>query len=327
VNLIAELHQALSKELESINHLILSHLAADEPMVGTIGKYLVEAGGKRIRPLLTILSSKMCGYNGENSIKLATAVEFIHAATLLHDDVVDNSLIRRFKPTANSIWGNKSTILVGDFLFSQSFKLMVATESLEALKILSKSASNIISGEVSQLIKLKEKRIISRNEYEAIISAKTAELFGAACQVGGVIASKSDEVCSTLQKFGFNLGIVFQVKDDLLDYLGKKAETGKNIADDFMEGKVTLPLIILHNRLPQKEQQQLEEILQKESRTFEEFEAVLSQMHHYQIQDYILSDLAQFKSDTEDLLKNLYIDNIYKEYLLNLLDFALSRTH
>lgn len=326
MSIITNLHKALEPDLTAVNRLIVSYLATDENMIESIGKYLLESGGKRIRPILTLLSSKMCGYEGDNDIKLATAVEFIHVATLLHDDVVDGSNTRRFKPTANMVWGNKASILVGDFLFSRSFELMVATESIEALKVLSKTAGTIVKGEVSQLTKLNQQRIISRNEYNSIIFAKTAELFGAACEVGAILAGKSKEVCAALRRFGNNLGLIFQIKDDLLDYFGKEEETGKNTANDFLEGKVTLPLILLHEKLPDEEKTQLTKSL-KGTRDLEGFGKVLKQMRQYQTHEQITHNLNEFKQEAERLLENVGMENIYKDHLLSLLDFAMTRSY
>jgi octaprenyl-diphosphate synthase len=248
--LIQDIQSDLAEDLTTMNQLILKHLNAGEELIEVVSKHLIEAGGKRIRPLLTILTSKMFGYSDANkhNIKLASAVEFIHTATLLHDDVIDSSRMRRFRPTANTIWGNKESILVGDFLFSQSFRLMVQAESMSALYCLSQASVVIVEGEVTQLTKLKQRRIISRLEYEDIIAAKTAELFGAACEVGAVIANQPVGICQVLRKFGIILGNIFQITDDLLDYLGDSKEIGKNTGNDFFEGKVTLPLILLAGR-------------------------------------------------------------------------------
>lgn len=327
MNLIDDLHIYLADDIEKMNKLIIGHLASKEDLVKVVGKYLIEAGGKRIRPLLTILTSRMFGYRGEENIKLATAVEFIHAATLLHDDVVDNSKMRRFKPTANVLWGNKASILVGDFLFSQAFKLMVATNSLSALDSLSKASSIIAEGEVAQLEKLQQRRMINKNEYFEIIRAKTAELFGAACEVGAIISNQSPEVCRITKQFGVNLGSIFQIVDDLLDYFGNNKEIGKNIGDDFSEGKVTLPLIILYEKLDISNQQKIIKLLQSSKRTTEDFILIRQLLEEYLVKEEIDKELAILSQHTQNLIINNVVQNKIRDYLFSLVDFAGKRVY
>jgi len=252
LDLIKEIHQFLQAELNEMNNLILGCLSAEEALIKLIGNHISNSGGKRIRPVLTLLSTKIFDCRSDNAVKLGAAVEFIHMATLLHDDVVDGSKMRRFLPTANVIWGNKASILVGDFLFSQSFKLIVATRLLPAMDVLSKACAVVIEGEVSQLAKLEERRLITEEEYLKVINAKTAVLFGAACEVGAIIANQSPNYCKAMRDFGMKLGEIFQITDDLLDYFIQGEVRGKNIGDDFVEGKVTLPLIFLTRKLPEE---------------------------------------------------------------------------
>ncbi len=327
LNLIDKLHTYLSSDLGKMNQLILEHLFAKEALIENVGKYLINAGGKRIRPILTILTGRMLGYNGENHIKLATAVEFIHAATLLHDDVVDGSKVRRFKPTANIIWGNKATILVGDFLFSQSFKLMVATKSLTCLDILSRASAIIAEGEVSQLAKLNQRRLLSEEEYNKIVHAKTAELFGAACEVGAVIGGGDSEVCSIMRQFGINLGYIFQISDDLLDYIGNQSKMGKNIGDDFIEGKFTLPLIKLSAKLDNKQKHWLQNSITAEVRNSDDLAHVQQLFLINDIKNEITKDLQDLVRKTKLLLQKIELDNDNKQYLQSLLNFAVYRVH
>jgi len=321
------IHKDLSKELSALNKLILTRLAIKEELVSVIGKYLLEFGGKRIRPLLTILTSKMFGYVGEDNIKLAGAVEFIHAATLLHDDVVDESTMRRSKPTANFIWDSKASILVGDFLFSQSFQLMVDTKSIKAMKSLSRASAIISEGEVSQLVKLNQRRIIDETEYNEIIMAKTAELFGVSCEAGAIISGQSNEICEILQKFGRVLGNVFQIIDDLFDYLGDSRDIGKNIGDDFSEGKITLPLIFLYKKLDDQWQLKIQEMIKADHRTESEFKLIRELMIEHCIKKQIIEYLAAINNEASNLLKQIPIQNIYKDHLISLLEFTLNRSY
>ncbi len=327
MDIIKIISKNLEQEINELNQLIGIHLIAKEELVGLVGKYLLEFGGKRIRPLLTILTSKMFGYNGQQNIKLAAAIEFIHAATLLHDDVVDESTMRRSKATANVLWGSKASILVGDFLFSQSFRLMVDSGSIKAMESLSRTSAIISEGEVSQLVKLKERRIIEETEYHAIIMAKTSELFGAACESGAIIAGQSDEICKNMQSFGRLLGNIFQIIDDLFDYLGNSKDIGKNVGDDFAEGKVTLPLILLHNKLDSNGRLQIEEMIKKDVRSENDFKLISSLMIQYNIQQEILHYLDNVHHQASSLLEQVPVHNIYKEHLSELLLFTMNRSY
>lgn len=327
MDIIKIIHKDLSKELSALNELIITHLVIKEELVSVIGKYLLEFAGKRIRPLLTILTSKMFGYVGEDNIKLAGAVEFIHAATLLHDDVVDESTMRRSKPTANVIWNSKASILVGDFLFSQSFQLMVDTKSIKAMKSLSRASAIISEGEVSQLVKLNQRRIIDETEYNEIIMAKTAELFGVSCEAGAIISGQSNETCDILQRFGRYLGNIFQIIDDLFDYLGDSRDIGKNIGDDFLEGKITLPLIFLYKKLDDEWQLKIQEMIKADNRSENEFKLIRELMIEHCIKQQIIDYLASINNEASNLLKQIPIQNIYKDHLASLLEFTLNRSY
>jgi len=327
MDIIVKIQQDLKDEVTQLNNLIISCLKSDEELIEKVGKYLLEAGGKRIRPLLTIITAKMFGYNGDNHIKLASAVEFIHTATLLHDDVVDDSTLRRFKPTANVIWGSKTSILVGDFLFSRSFKLMVASGSIDAMNILAKASAIISEGEVVQLVKLNERRIIDIAEYQQIVKSKTAELFGAACCVGAIIAGQSKPISDNMQDFGKLLGTIFQVIDDLLDYLGDDNQVGKNIGDDFLEGKVTLPLILLCDKLEKDQKIQLEDMIKSDKRTKEEFIKLRDLMIKHEINKETAHYLSSLENEAINLLDKVPVQNIYKEYLFSIIRFILDRSY
>ncbi|KMW59911.1 Decaprenyl diphosphate synthase [Candidatus Rhodobacter oscarellae] len=234
---------ALAGDLAEVNALIATRMASEHaPRIPEVTAHLVEAGGKRLRPMLTLASARMCGYGGPYHVHLAATVEFIHTATLLHDDVVDESAQRRGRPTANLLWDNKSSVLTGDYLFARAFQLMVETENLRVLNILSNAAATIAEGEVLQLTAAQDLRT-DESVYLQVVRGKTAALFSAATEVGGVIAGRPETEIRALFDYGDALGIAFQIVDDLLDYGGDAAATGKNVGDDFRERKLTLPVI------------------------------------------------------------------------------------
>ena len=234
-------------DMERVNQLILSKAGSDVQMIPEVANHLISSGGKRLRPMLTIASANMFGYKGDAQVKLAASVEFMHTATLLHDDVVDESDMRRGKKTARILWGNQASVLVGDFLLGQAFKMMVEVGSLEALDVLSTAATVIAEGEVLQLSVAKNMET-TEDDYLQVIRAKTAALFAAAAEVGPIIAGTSKADRAALRSYGMNLGLAFQLVDDALDYGGKAAELGKNVGDDFREGKITLPVILAWRR-------------------------------------------------------------------------------
>jgi octaprenyl-diphosphate synthase len=236
------LADVLADDMAEVNALIRTRMASEHaPRIPEVTAHLVEAGGKRLRPMLTLASARLCGYQGDDHVKLAATVEFIHTATLLHDDVVDESEKRRGRPTANLLWDNKSSVLVGDYLFARSFQLMVETGNLRVLDILSNAAATIAEGEVLQLSAAQDLKT-TEAIYLQVVRGKTAALFSAATEVGGVIAGMDDAKVRALFDYGDALGIAFQIVDDLLDYWGSDA-TGKNVGDDFRERKLTLPVI------------------------------------------------------------------------------------
>ncbi|WP_239025162.1 polyprenyl synthetase family protein [Rhodoligotrophos defluvii] len=234
-------------DMARVNEAILARAHSDVDMIPELARHLIDSGGKRLRPMLTIAAAQMCGYRGDHHIKLAAAVEFMHTATLLHDDVVDESELRRGKQAARMIWGNQASVLVGDYLLGQAFKMMVETKSLDALRILSNAAAIIAEGEVLQLAAQKDTST-TEDAYLRIINAKTAALFSSAAEVGAAIAERPRAEQQALQAFGRNLGLAFQLIDDALDYSGKQAVLGKRVGDDFREGKITLPVVLAYRR-------------------------------------------------------------------------------
>lgn len=240
---IAPLMQLVDADMQRVNRMILDMAAANAEMIPEIARHLIDSGGKRLRPMLTLAAALACGYRGDGHVKLAATVEFMHTATLLHDDVVDESELRRGKPSARMVWGNQASVLVGDYLLGQAFRTMVEVGSLDALAVLSRAAAVIAEGEVLQLVAAKH-LTTSEEQYLQVINAKTAALFSAATEVGPIIAGSSAEVRAGLADYGTQLGLAFQLVDDALDYGGSSMTLGKKVGDDFREGKVTLPILI-----------------------------------------------------------------------------------
>lgn len=239
---LSEIHALVREEMQQVDYLITNHLHPSLELINQLGHYIINNGGKRIRPLLTLLSAKAFQYEGKHHIRLAAIIEFIHTATLLHDDVVDASLLRRGHETANFIWGNQSSILVGDYLFSRAFQMMVEINSLRVMEILSNAANTIAAGEVRQLMNCHNPSI-TETEYYQVITDKTAKLFSAATELGALISGQQEKTIQALAAYGHHLGIAFQLTDDILDYTGDPEKMGKNIGDDLAEGKPTMPLI------------------------------------------------------------------------------------
>lgn len=245
---MAALQALVGADLARVNDLIMNRMDSRVALIPKLAGHIVSSGGKRLRPMLTLAAAEMCGYaGGERHILLATCVEFIHTATLLHDDVVDQSALRRGRATANAVWGNASSVLVGDFLFSRAFQLMVQDGSLKVLEILSHASAVIAEGEVMQLGAQKNLSV-EESVYWAVVTAKTAALFAAAAEVGGVVAGRPEAETRALHQYGENLGIAFQLVDDALDYSAAQARLGKTVGDDFHDGKVTLPVLLAFHR-------------------------------------------------------------------------------
>jgi octaprenyl-diphosphate synthase len=239
---LAGVYALAASDFEAVNHLIPRQLTSDVNLVEEIGHYIVESGGKRLRPLLVLLGARCCGYEGEAHIRLAAIIEFLHTATLLHDDVVDRSALRRGRATANAMWGNAPSVLVGDFLYSRAFQLMVELESMDIMAILSDATNTIAEGEVLQLANIGNCEV-NEAQYMEVVRCKTALLFQAATHTAAVLASEDSEEIRALRDFGLHFGLAYQLVDDWLDYAGNAETMGKNVGDDLAEGKLTLPLI------------------------------------------------------------------------------------
>ena len=234
-------------DMARVDDLIRNSLDSDVVLIRQIAEYIIGSGGKRLRPMLVVLAARACGYEGDHHVTLAAIIEFIHTATLLHDDVVDESDMRRGRESAHAVWGNAASVLVGDFLYSRSFQMMVTVESMRVMEVLSNATNTIAEGEVEQLLNMHDPEV-SRARYYSVIEKKTAKLFEAACALGAVLAGRP-EMEEPLGRFGKELGVAFQVADDVLDYTSDAATLGKNIGDDLAEGKPTLPLILARQQL------------------------------------------------------------------------------
>jgi octaprenyl-diphosphate synthase len=244
---IDRLHALVAGDMDAANRLIHARMGSAVPLIPDLAAHLVDSGGKRLRPLLTLAAARLGGYAGEDHVRLAAAVEFIHTATLLHDDVVDASALRRGKMAANIVWGNKPSVLVGDYLFSRAFQLMVEARNLDVLDVLAGASAVIAEGEVLQL-KSANNLGITEADYLRVVSAKTAALFSAAAEAGALVSRRDEDFVAALRSYGHNLGIAFQLVDDALDYSGRQAQMGKSVGDDFREAKATLPLIVAYAR-------------------------------------------------------------------------------
>jgi len=320
-----DLKQIFAQDLSEVSHVIAASISSQEILVEDIGLYLFGAGGKRIRPILTLLMSKICNYQGTKHIFLAAAVELIHAATLLHDDVVDESATRRSKPTANFKWGNKASILVGDFLFSQSFKLMVRSESLPALKSLAHASAVIAEGEVMQLARLYENQILSVEIYEQIARCKTAALFGASTHVGAIIAEQSEDISNAAKEYGDIIGLMFQIKDDMMDYFADPSLAGKDIGDDLAQGNITLPIILSHIRANQEDKIALEYYFFHSANRSEHFSDVLHILGKYDVEQQIASYLDVLSAKSKACIRALPYSEEYTPYLYHILDYVVGR--
>jgi octaprenyl-diphosphate synthase len=320
---LTRLHDLVAEDMQAVNTLIVQRMESGVPMIPQLAGHIVAAGGKRLRPLLTLATTKLCGYDGNRQCKLATSVEFIHTATLLHDDVVDESDLRRGGPSANAVFGNQASVLVGDFLFSRAFQLMVEDGSLEVLRILSSAAAIIAEGEVLQLSTMNDSAT-SEQAYLEVVRAKTAELFAAACRIGAVIAGRSPKEEEALRTFGLNLGIAFQIIDDVLDYSARQLELGKTIGDDFREGKMTLPVILAIHRGTMAEREFWCRVLERLEQKPEDLARAQELLLRHQALNDCLQRARHYGAIARDAL-GLFPDHPVKAALLDVIDFTIER--
>ncbi len=313
----------LADDLDAVNTVIRERMASEHaPRIPEVTAHLVEAGGKRLRPMLTLATARMCGYEGPHHVNLAATVEFIHTATLLHDDVVDESNQRRGRPTANLLWDNTSSVLVGDYLFARSFQLMVETGSLRVLDILSNAAATIAEGEVLQLTAASD---LATTEaiYTQVVRGKTAALFSAATEVGGVIAGQDDATVKALYDYGDALGISFQIVDDLLDYRGTDA-TGKNIGDDFRERKLTLPVIRAIAAADAEERAFWERTIGKGKQDDGDLAQAVALLNKHGTLDSTRETALQYAQDAKTAMAQLPESEI-RQMLIDIADYVVAR--
>ncbi|MDP5217477.1 polyprenyl synthetase family protein [Ruegeria sp. 2205SS24-7] len=318
------LAELLETEMEGVNTLIRARMASRHaPRIPEVTAHLVEAGGKRLRPMLTLAAARLFEYPGDHHIKLAATVEFIHTATLLHDDVVDESGQRRGRPTANLLWDNKSSVLVGDYLFARSFQLMVETESLRVLDILANAAATIAEGEVLQMTAASN-LATDEEVYLQVVRGKTAALFSAATEVGGVISGASQAQIQALYDFGDALGVAFQIADDLLDYQGDAKATGKNVGDDFRERKLTLPVIKALAQATEEERAFWQRTIERGRQSDGDLEQALALMNKYGTLEATRADANRWADKARTALQVLPEHEI-RTLLSDLTDYVVSR--
>ena len=319
---IKEVQALIAEDMQGVNDVIRRYLYSDVALINHVANYIIDSGGKRLRPLLVLLYARACGYTGDKHTLLAAIIEFIHTATLLHDDVVDDSSMRRGRKTANSIWGNEPSILVGDFVFSRSFEIMVDVGEMRVMEILARASNTIAEGEVMQLLNCNDPDT-TEAQYMAVIQSKTAKLFEAACQLGALIAQQPAGIERAAVAYGMHLGTAFQLKDDVLDYQSSTEETGKNLGDDLAEGKPTLPLIhalknsngntaeLIRSAIINGGEQHMDEILI----AIEATDAIAYTENAAKQQTQVARQYTQ-----------LLPDNHYRDALIGLTEFAVSRT-
>ncbi len=291
-------------DLGTVQALMQERMSSHVSLIPKLAGHIITAGGKYFRALLTLATAKACGYQGDRHVELAACIEFIHNATLLHDDVIDESMLRRGAPSANAIWGDKASILVGDFLFTKAFELMVGDGSMEVLAVLSRTASLLIEGEVQQLTLMHDTEM-TQDDYLSIIRAKTARLFSASCEIGGVIAKCSDEQRQALVDYGMNLGIAFQLVDDILDYRSDSLTLGKDIGVDFREGKMTLPVIYAYRSGDEVEKQFWQRTIAQCEQEEEDFSQALVYMQSHDAFNKTGRLAEEFVSKAQDALAPL----------------------
>jgi octaprenyl-diphosphate synthase len=321
---IDRLVELATADMERVNGVILSRTGSDVTMIPEVANHLINSGGKRLRPMLTLAMARLAGYAGDGHVKLAAAVEFMHTATLLHDDVVDESEMRRGRLAARMLWGNEASVLVGDFLLGQAFKMMVEVGSLRALDILSTAAAVIAEGEVMQLGAAKN-TATTEDEYLAVIRAKTAELFAAACEVGPAISGRSKDEQAACRSYGMNLGIAFQLVDDALDYGGKSAKLGKNVGDDFRDGKITLPVVLSFRRGSDSERVFWRRTLEDGDATDSDLEKAVGLMMKHRALEDTIKRARHYGSIAKDALA-LFPDSAMKAALVEAVDFSIGRS-
>ncbi len=322
---ITRLWTLVQADMERVNQTILSRTGSSVTMIPEVANHLIESGGKRLRPMMTLACAGLCGYQGDGHVKLAASVEFMHTATLLHDDVVDESDMRRGKLAARMLWGNEASVLVGDFLLGQAFRMMVEVGSLPCLSVLADAAAVIAEGEVMQIAAAKD-TATTEDDYVAVIRAKTAALFAAACEVGPILALRPKAEMAACRAYGTNLGIAFQLIDDALDYGGSSTALGKNVGDDFREGKITLPVVLAFRRGSESERKFWRRTLEEGSITDGDLETAISTMRRHGAIEDTVERARHYGAMARDAL-GLFPAVPWKLALLDVVDFCIARAH
>jgi octaprenyl-diphosphate synthase len=320
---IQSINQLIADDMNAVDQLIQQRLQSDVALINQLGFYIINSGGKRLRPALAILSARACGYEDDKHINLATIIEFIHTATLLHDDVVDNSDMRRGRETANNLWGNEASVLVGDFLYTRSFEMMVEMGSMRLMEILSHTTNIIAEGEVLQLLNCHDADT-TEARYLEVIHHKTAKLFEAAGQLGAVISDASPEIESAMAAYAMHLGSAFQLVDDLLDYRHSNEDIGKNVGDDLAEGKPTLPLIYGMQHGSEEQASIIRQAIENGER--ERIDEIINIIHSTGAVEYT-AQAAQREVESAKAALSLLPDSDYKTALAALADFSIQRTY
>ena len=322
---IARLWSLVRSDMDRVNQTILSRTGSKVTMIPEVANHLIQSGGKRLRPMMTLATAGLCRYAGDGHVKLAAAVEFMHTATLLHDDVVDESDMRRGKLAARMLWGNEASVLVGDFLLGQAFRMMVEVGSLPCLSVLADAAAVIAEGEVMQISAAKD-TATTEDDYVAVIRAKTAALFAAACEVGPILAGKSKAEMSACRAYGTNLGIAFQLIDDALDYGGSSSTLGKNVGDDFREGKITLPVVLSFRRGSGTERDFWTRTLAKGEIADGDLETAIATMRRHRAIEDTIERARHYGAMARDALE-LFPASDHKQALLDVVDFCIRRAN
>ena len=320
---IGKLWSLVRADMDRVNQAIVARTGSDVAMIPEVANHLIESGGKRLRPMMTLAAAGLCGYVGDGHVKLAASVEFMHTATLLHDDVVDQSDMRRGKLAARMLWGNEASVLVGDFLLGQAFRMMVEVGSLPCLSVLADAAAVIAEGEVMQISAAKD-TATTEDDYVAVIRAKTAALFAAACEVGPILAGRPKAEAAACRAYGTNLGIAFQLIDDALDYGGSSSALGKNVGDDFREGKITLPVVLSFRRGSADERAFWVRTLEKGEIAEGDLETAIATMRRHRAIEDTIERARHYGAMARDALE-LFAASDHKAALLDVVEFCVRR--
>ena len=317
------LHGLVTDDLARVNRLIVEKMHSPVALIPQLAGHIIAAGGKRLRPMVTLAAARLCGYGGERHCALAACVEFIHTATLLHDDVVDESLLRRGQDSANAVWGNQASVLVGDFLFSRAFELMVEDGSLEVLRILSHASAVIAEGEVLQLVTTND-TATDEEAYLEVIRCKTATLFAAAAEIGAVVSERPAAEAQALADYGMNLGIAFQLIDDVLDYSALQAKLGKTVGDDFREGKMSLPVVLALDRGDAQERSFWTRTLERMEQDEHDLDHAIALLHKHGALDETASRARHYAEKAKQSL-SVFPQAPVRDAMMEAADFAVDR--